>query len=317
MKYLIRHMETTDIDNISKLFQIIWKIDLNRIKSKTKWAFDNDFSKVLLYFYNDEIIAVRGGINWPLMVLDKEIKAIQLHGTCVHPDFRRQGIFTSINKDFLKDAIEEQNDFIFNVSVDNSRAGYEKLGWEYIKGFRRLTFFRKPFKVLFGKESIENKIIQSRTVEDLNIPTSFIDERNKRLANSIYCKYSTNFLRWRLNNESEKYKKVQTGEAIIIYKVKQNKGIKEVIIGECFLLRYKFSVFCKVLDLLYWKENPDLVYTYIFKDHPCYTFFTRKLFIPNPKRYNLNFGTKFLNEKVREEFESKKWAICYLDRSEE
>src|SRR5690554_2309145 len=125
--YNIINGEDVTSQSISKLFQLVWGGDFDEINSKTNWAFYKTRSKVLLYQHDGQLIAIRGGIYWPISIENRKLNCIQFHGTCVHPDFRRRGIFTSINKDFLKEVEKEGLDIIFNVSVDASRAGYEKL----------------------------------------------------------------------------------------------------------------------------------------------------------------------------------------------
>ncbi|MCM4167386.1 hypothetical protein KCTC52924_02968 [Arenibacter antarcticus] len=315
MKYNKVYKEDVTIDQISRLFKSVWDLDdYSKIYNKTNWAFNNDFSKILLFEDNNKLIAARGGIYWPLQIGQNSIKTVQFHGTCVHPSYRRKGIFSDINKLFLAEANEDGVDFIFNISVDISRKGYEKLGWEYISGFRRLTYIRKPLKFITHRK--KQNSISDPTIDlgDIIVPQSFIEARNTKLSKTVHCKYSSEFLEWRLSNSYENYGKTQTSKGLIIYKVKNNKnGLKEVIIGEVFLLEYNYKNFSEVLKLLIDNENPDLLFTYIFKGHPCYLYFIMNLFLPNPKRYNLNFGTKFLNKGLQSNMLNKKWAICFLD----
>src|SRR5690606_985964 len=205
---------------------------------------------------------------WPLTFPTRDIKAIQFHGTCVHPAYRRQGIFSSINKDFLKEAEAENIDVIFNVSVDNSRAGYEKLGWKYCKGFRRLTYFNNPLSQLLNLD-----VNSSRKKADFteHIKEAFISARNAEFQNKIFCKYDNVFLDWRLSNKYEDYQILQTDDAALIYKKVINNGKKEIIIGECFLMEYKFKAFSHIINELLKIEGPSMVYTYIATGHPCYS----------------------------------------------
>lgn len=311
MKYDLKHKPDINIHDLTKLFSIVWDTqNPDRIKAKTMWAFGNTFSKVLVYEDSGMLIAARGGIHWPLTFPTRDIKAIQFHGTCVHPAYRRQGIFSSINKDFLKEAEAENIDVIFNVSVDNSRAGYEKLGWKYCKGFRRLTYFNNPLSQLLNLD-----VNSSRKKADFteHIKEAFISARNAEFQNKIFCKYDNVFLDWRLSNKYEDYQILQTDDAALIYKKVINNGKKEIIIGECFLMEYKFKAFSHIINELLKIEGPSMVYTYIATGHPCYSYYLKKFFFPNPKRLNLNFGVKVINTQLQSEIENTKWGISFLD----
>lgn len=315
MNLQITELDKKEMNKVIDLFCLVWNEPIDKVRDKTNWAFSNNFSKVLVFKNKEgEIIAVRGGIKWPLIYNDKELNCYQFHGTCVHPDYRRIGLFTKLNKEFIQSCNLEKAELIFNVSVKASKLGYEKLGWQYIKGFRRLTYIRKPIRLIFkNRNQSQDKLIHPKVKNEIDVSNDFIDARNNKLKNTIHCKYTNEFLKWRLSNESENYKEAKTKDALIIYKVKYSNGEKEIIIGECFLIEYKFKPFSEVIDLLIKNENPDILYTYIFNTHPCYTFFLKKIFLPNPKRYNLNFGTKILNTGLKNDFKKNEWALSFLD----
>lgn len=323
MEVVSKEFKDVKPEEIAHLFDLVWSGQkFSSIVSKTKWAFYNDHSKVVLFEAGSKLVAARGSFEWPLALKKNNIKTYQFHGTCVHPDFRRKGIFTSINKKFIAEAIKENYDLIFNVSVDNSRAGYEKLGWKYLKGFHRMTYVNNPIKFFSRKlkakksEINENFIIESATeipTIEKTIPPEFLEARKIQFKNTITTNYSNDFLKWRLNNPCENYKIHSTEKCTIIYKININKGIKELIIGDFFILEKEYKLFSRNLRQIIKKEKPDITYTYIFKTHPYFNYYIRYLFLPNPFNFNLNFGTKTLNEKTEDFIKDKKWALGFLD----
>ena len=130
------------LKEVIDLFLLIWGGDKQNVIKKTKWVFDKKRSKAYLILNErNQLIAVRGGIYWPTIFNGKKIKSIQFGSTCVHPEYRRRGLFSKMNSEYLKNSKDVGDHLIFNVSVDSARKGYEKLGWIYTKGFQRLTTF--------------------------------------------------------------------------------------------------------------------------------------------------------------------------------
>lgn len=323
MEIVSKEFNDVEAEEIAHLFNIVWcGQKFSAIVSKTKWAFYNNHSKVVLFESGSELVAARGSFKWPLAFNETSLKTYQFHGTCVHPNFRRRGIFTSINNLFLQQAIENNFDLIFNVSVDNSRSGYEKLGWKYLKGFHRMTYANNPVKFInrkFNAKKLEinedfkiDPAVEIATIEK-TIPQEFLAARKIHFKNTITTNYTNDFLKWRLNNPSENYKIHRAEKCIVIYKVNFNVGMKELIIGDFFMLEEQYKFFKECLKEIIEVEKPDLTYTYIFRHHPYFKYYLRFLFLPNPLNFHLNFGTKALNKKTEQFLKDKKWSLGFLD----
>jgi len=300
-EFTIENFLTTDLDKVVDLFCLVWGGEKENIKSKTKWAFCSKRSKVLVMKNSEnKIIAVRGGIIWPIQIAEDQIHAIQFHGTCVHPNYRRQGLFSQITKEYVNSCNSEGVSLIFNVSVKASRLGYEKLGWQYKKGFQRLTRFH-----------IRNKNFKQNNDEFLvdSIPIEVLNNRFSQYKNSIHTQYDSEFLNWRLSNLNEIYKIFYKYDIYIVYKIKNSGSKRELIIGEVFSSRIKFSNFRKAFKLLFNKESPDISFTYLHKTHPFYNLYISCFFIPNFLNLNLNFGINSISNN----YFDQKWCMSYLD----
>ncbi|MFL9835655.1 GNAT family N-acetyltransferase [Chryseobacterium terrae] len=307
MELKIVELNKNELNKVIDLFCLVWGEPREQVKEKTNWAFLNSFSKVLVFKNNkEEIIAVRGGIKWPIIYNNKKFLCFQFHGTCVHPNYRRMGLFTKLNIAFLESCKDEGVELIFNVSVKASKLGYEKLGWQYLKGFHRLTKVH-PINAVF-KKNIDEEVIVSDKIE---IPEIFFLAREKQFKNLINTSYDHNFLNWRLSNKEENYRFFSTENACVIYKTKIKKNRKELIIGDIFLLNKRFKDFHICLSKLLEKEKPYLSFTYIFASHPYYFFYLGFLYLPNPLNYNLNFGTKTLDDKLK--ISNLNWGVGFLD----
>jgi hypothetical protein len=298
-------------EKIIELFHQVWNTEKNSLRSKTIWAFQNPESIIFTAFDVDKLIAVRGGFPWNLQFEDKIIRAFQLHGTCVHPDYRRIGLFSTLTRQFVEELTKNNQDLIFNVSVKASRLGYEKMGWVYLKGFHRLTFINNPLK-LFKKRGL----INSGTIE---MPVQFVTEidnklleyRNLTFKNLIHTFWDSDLLNWRLSNQKEGYRIAANEKGAVIYKIVKNGLLRKMIIGDYFLYNNCWSSFRNINKHLFKLEKPDLAYTYIFSTHPYYNYMLMAGFLPNPFNYHLNFGVRPLNAKLN--YSKAKWALSFID----
>lgn len=64
--------------------------------------------------------------------------------TIVHPDHRRQGIFTKMTQAAISKYEDEDTGFFFNFPNEQSRPGYLKLGWEVVGEMQTETRVRSP-----------------------------------------------------------------------------------------------------------------------------------------------------------------------------
>ena len=298
-----------DILEISKLFHVIWSGNIEKILSKTRWAFDGEHAEVVLAKNeNEEIVAVRGGFKWPLTLRGGNINAIQLHGTCVRPDYQRQGLFTKLTQLFIEKAQTDNIELIFNVSVDKSRLGYEKLGWIYYKGFRRLSKLHMASFVFSPKSLYDGYVNEKR----LNLIADVAFEKRKEMfEGTLHTQIDLEFFKWRIENKKEDYKILEYKGSFIIYKIQNRKQLRELIIGELFLIENSMKVFTKLISMAVRVERPHLSTTYIFNSHPLYRKYLFNGFLINPFNYNLNFGVKRLSGSL--DFSKEKLAFGYID----
>ena len=313
MVYTKIFYEGVDYIQVSELFQNIWGGNTTLITEKTHWAFVKSKSLVILAYDDQKLVAVRGGFEWPLSYNENEIASYQLHGTCVHRDYRRLGLFTRLTETFISELQTLDVSLIFNVSVKASRLGYEKMGWVYLKGFRGLTCICKPSKILKIIKYRRNKTlynaISESTDEEVQIDEELFERRKVQFRNTVHTNYNNSFLLWRLSLGG--YKVLKNEYGTVIYKVEVYNGIKGLRIGEYFLYENNFNSFNHLHKQLIVHENPDTIEVSIFTTHPYYKHFQKKLFFPNPKHLNLNFGVR--NLKQNDEFINKKFAFTTLD----
>src|SRR5690606_26077272 len=267
-KIVIDILESHEFDELTKLYCLVWNLDFEETKERTIWAFKETKALMIVARVNNKIIGSRGGFWWPLKFNELNFDVIQFHNTCVHPDYRRRGIFTKLNLKFIEISKELGYKGIFNVSVDASKLGYEKLGWKYLKGFHRLTHVNKPINCIQHFKSAEKeqvfKTIQSSDDKLWDrIDESLLNQRELFFDSFIQTRITKQFLKWRLSNKRAGYKMISNTKGCIIYKIYFNKGnLKGLIIGEVFLREKKYKNFRNLTNELFKKEQPSLTYTY-------------------------------------------------------
>jgi len=317
----IEELRIQEIDELVNLFCLTWGLNFEEVKERTLWAFFKTKSLVLVAKYDSKIVGARGSFSWPLVYNDIKINAYQFHNTCVHPDYRRMGIFTKLNLSFIEYSGNSDNIAIFNVSVKNSKLGYEKLGWQYLPGFRRLTFFSQSINVLRYQKDLKLEPKIDQLLKDYNTSLQDIDKkllhtREEVFTNIIHTDLTYEFLNWRLLNKKGGYRIFSVEEGSIIYKILLKGRIKELIIGEVFLRSYKCNTFKKLINELVKKEQPAIIYTYLHVNHPLYKFYISNFFLTNPIHFNLYFGTRLLANDIKLSalfYAPQNWGLSYLD----
>jgi hypothetical protein len=275
-----------------------------------QWVFKNPQHHIVGALFKEELVAIRPGMGWNIYFGNTNINAIQLTGTVVSERYRRRGLFLKTNLSFI-DLVKNDFEFIFNVSVDISRAGYEKLGWKYLKGFHRLTKINlKNFLI----NELEPSGAINLSLSDLELE-NILASRNSCFNDVFYTKYSISFLKWRMSNQKSNYYYYSKNEiGFVIYTVQQKFNKKEITIGEIFLNEKSYKSFKKLLNGVLTMEKPFFSTVYISKSHPLFNYYLRYRFIPNFMKYNLNFGVKRLNHMGSSDiFDRNKWALSSID----
>lgn len=308
------------------LFERVWPQEFGH-SEKIRWAFQtNPLGAGILMAATpakDTMtpIAARGSIVWPVTSGDDvaSLKVHQFHGTCVHPDFRRMGIFTALNRVFLERFAELGGDAIFNISVASSRAGYEKLGWSYISGFHRLILVLRPLRVLqtlltrkaragFCVNSIPSQRPPSfEQVADANT------KRNAILDGRFFTHYDDALFQWRYDNLAAGYRfVVDKTHGFCSYKAGRRGSAKEVLVGDIWPLGTPYRSIGKLLWRVVRREKPHLVSVLVSRSHPYHRYFRALAFFPDPKG-DLNHGVRPISEKGREFLQPSRWALMTAD----
>ncbi|WP_224333416.1 GNAT family N-acetyltransferase [Haloprofundus halobius] len=143
-EYRIRGYEAGDRDGLLALDRAVWNRPRGREWFDWKYAKSPyvDHVPIFVAERDGEIVGARPFLVLPLRAPSATGIAFQPADTMVHPDHRRQGLFTRMTAAALSHYADAADgpDLYFNFPNDMSRSGYEKLGWR--NAGRRTTFYR-------------------------------------------------------------------------------------------------------------------------------------------------------------------------------
>lgn len=310
-----------DIRALAPLFLRVWP---GRDHAPTiEWAFSRppQGRGIVLAALRDDgtAIGARGSIPWPL---DERGAAIhQFHGTCVDPDHRRLGIFSALNRGFLERFGASGGLAVFNVSVAESRAGYEKLGWKYIGGLRRHVLVANPFRVawqvaLAGYRAVRHgpavPLATSASIPSYAGLRAFLEERQRVTAALLTSRYDPAWYGWRFSRRDGGYRFAITGAGAAVYVMQQRAGLKEILLGDVWPRRYRTLDVARVLVSMLRAERPAIVSIVLSHSHPLRPILSRLGFIPDPKG-DLNHGVRIVDARANDLLTPERWALATAD----
>lgn len=98
-----------------------WKHDRNPAGTSPTWVATTD---------DGRIVGLRVFLRWDYIDGNgRRYRTVRAVDTATDPDFKKRGIFTRLTLGALEPLAEMGVDFIFNTPNDQSRPGYEKMGW--------------------------------------------------------------------------------------------------------------------------------------------------------------------------------------------
>ncbi len=314
-----------DFRNWLATMKVVWPL-ADKTYEELLWAFYQPYISCPVVHARlsgqSQIMGTRGAFYVQMKYGNDDLKCIQVGDTCVHPDARRHGIFSRMNREFVEATTIEGYNFIYNVSVDVARKAYEKLGWKYLRGFnlyvrpRGLTSSVRVLRNIRAFSVVENDHNEHCTKlsdDDIDRVFSITERTSADFSGKIFVTKDRGYLSWRLRKPTQNYRLVVDNEfGYIIYKlVTRAHKIRDVFIGEIRLLGDKDYSFQKLLSLLKVREEYDIVSVMLSKGHPYYKVINEN-FIRRWKSYN--FGTRELNAVTSVDiFDLQNWAVSSLD----
>lgn len=317
----IRPVTNDDIVQLAKLYERVWPGLYDKHLAKTKWAINSSKYNGVCAVADNLIVGSRTCFKTNIFYNTQKLECVQLRDSCVDKNFRRLGLFTKMNKEFIKDFFNTGDELIFNISVEASRKANEKLDWVYIKSLRSLYYIPNPLGLIYKIRGNPKKLtgnmdeIRSEIPSITQLSEELLASREKFVStNKIHTKYDKATIEWRIRSDSNIRLYYDNNFGACFYKIGNNNGCKWLQIGEIFLYEYTQRNFNKVINSIQKQTKPDVMEVSITIGHPLYAYYKKRCFFGNPKKPHLNLGVKVVSDKMREIcLEPENWAISTLD----
>lgn len=211
IKYTSKYKEAT-----LKLLAFLWThLDDQNRRQLFAWRYEQNPSATRNFMYlaisGTNVVGFRAFVPQMLLCNGKQITGLTAADAVVHPDYRRQGIFSGLIRLFLNDIGDHPADnvVIYNLSSNEySTPGYLKLGWQATSGLKRFALRYDPLQDirlrLTRQKSNEVRFgmyhFNDITLEVCNkvYPTEMaelIDRKSKKPA--ITCIRESGYFSWR------------------------------------------------------------------------------------------------------------------------
>jgi hypothetical protein len=163
IKYEIVPIEKKYLEGVAKLRKIGFanrnSIEEEMVQLKHLYIenpFTKNFPTSLVALYNNKVVGFRGLIGLPFSLNYRKINVLIPSSATTHPDFRRQGLFSTMNTKSFEIYKDQYQVFLNTSSNKLSTPGYIKLGWQVLgeKDYLYKLALLKNKKLKKGYETI-------------------------------------------------------------------------------------------------------------------------------------------------------------------
>jgi predicted N-acetyltransferase YhbS len=155
--YTIRPYETGDADGVRALFETVWGSDRS-----TEWVAYRyettpylDGPAMIVAEWDGEVVGARPFLGLPVQAGGVDATAVYLGNVMVHPEHRRQGLFTQMTTLATDAYADSDASFFFNFANEQSAPGYRNLGFEPVgAGPEKRLRIQRPGQVVLDRTSL-------------------------------------------------------------------------------------------------------------------------------------------------------------------
>ncbi|RQG98860.1 GNAT family N-acetyltransferase [Natrarchaeobius oligotrophus] len=210
-----------------------------------EWKYERnpyvDHVSIIVATRDDRIVGCRAFFALEMRVGDVTRVGLQPCDTMVHPDHRRQGLFSRMNERALEYYADRRPDFFFNFPNEHSKRGNLKHGWQEVRTVPMYYRLHNPAPlverwietgrskavateyvdvteavsaiatVLARSASQSERWLANSSAGDVRIeryetpPDELLASVHDRRSDSIHANRSAEFYRWRLDNPLYEY----------------------------------------------------------------------------------------------------------------
>jgi len=290
-----RPARITDFDGIAQLHSTVWGRTFDVERRQLGWAFaaaGEGRLPLLIATAGDLVVGVRGGIPWQLGdSAGRRLDVVQLHGTAVHPGFRRRGIFSRLTKAFVDELTSVGYAAIFNVSVTASRLGYEQMGWRYLPGLRRYLTVTGPAAVGIASPSTRGvEIVDATSVDDWASALEAAPEGRPGLARTQWRSVG---IEWRARRPDQNYRIAHDdrSNSRLLYTVRSKGRLRIVEVGS---LRGDLTArgLRRLTQAAAYKERAQIITVVLSRMNPLRPIVLRAGYVADPRHGDLHLGLR-------------------------
>ncbi|WP_340101191.1 GNAT family N-acetyltransferase [Salinibaculum salinum] len=158
-EYNIRQYRPSDTEEFLSLYSTV--MGAEKQESWFDWKYKEnpytDHVAMIVGVFEERIVGARPFFALPVSINGKHQVALQPGDTMVHPDHRRQGLFTRMTEQAIE-RYADDHPFFFNFPNHQSRPGYLKLDWEIVS--ERSSYYRIENPGNVGKSETDQRAIQ-------------------------------------------------------------------------------------------------------------------------------------------------------------
>lgn len=237
-------------DDIPEVVELIKKnLDSTITREFFNWKhYENPFGKSygLLALNNNQIVGLRMFMFWKFYnpVSKELVRAIRPVDTVTDINYRGKGMFKKLTLQGLEEC-QGSYDVVFNTPNENSRPGYNKMGWESL------------LKINHFKLGVVNRFKPQLDFEEIK---NFLPFENTKAFKDLYATHkSKDFFTWRYSSNDYRIAAFEEPDCFLVYKVSKINGFLTVIIFEILGNR---SFFTRMLRAVCRRNYAQLVYFY-------------------------------------------------------
>lgn len=149
-EYTVRRFEPGDRDGILSLLETQW--DERPSADWFDWKYREDpylaHVPITLAEREGDVVAVQGYLPCPIRWGTQVVRALKPVDAVVHPDHRRQGLYTRITEAAIDYYTDGEPAFFFNFPNAASLAAQEKLGWHEVDVVSTFHRVQRPGELL-------------------------------------------------------------------------------------------------------------------------------------------------------------------------
>jgi len=148
-EYEVRRYQPTDRSDVIDLYEQVFGGDG---RTWFSWKYEDnpyvDHVPMTVATVDDTVVAVKPTIAFRVCIADEELLALQPADVMVHPDHRRQGLYSRTTEHLKRVYADEEPALFFNFSNEATLSGSLKHGWQKVQRAPTAYRIQRPAAML-------------------------------------------------------------------------------------------------------------------------------------------------------------------------